>query len=185
MIEFELIKLSTRVSVGGNLTKAQVPFIAERLIQDYLGESLADFKLCFERGAMGYYGEMQRLDGVTIGGWFKKYLDEKYEVAERELVKAKESHYTPPSELPSELIDNWLKSLKASNKKEIRPITDEDIKREGKQDYKRKATGYVPNPELIILNQKKREWMRKYFDPITSEPKTPDYPTFEEYIKTA
>src|SRR5688572_15223335 len=31
-VEFELVKLSSRVSVGGNLTTAQYPFIASELI---------------------------------------------------------------------------------------------------------------------------------------------------------
>src|SRR5688572_28773383 len=65
MIQFELIKLAELMSVGGNLNNAQVDFIAVQLIEMYPTESLADFKICFQRGAMGAYGQIQRMDGLT------------------------------------------------------------------------------------------------------------------------
>lgn len=91
-VEFELIRLSALVNVGSNLTDLQVNFIADELIQAYQNETLADFKLCFQRAAIGQYGDIFRLDGVVIGKWMKAYLEEKYQVAESELMKEKESY---------------------------------------------------------------------------------------------
>jgi hypothetical protein len=94
-IEFELVNLAALMSVGGNLNRAQVPFIAEQLIELYPNESIADFKLCFTRGAIGLYGDIQRLDGITIGQWMKAYLEEKYEIIENKLRKEKDNIYAP------------------------------------------------------------------------------------------
>src|SRR5690606_14093924 len=77
-IEFELIKLSQLVSVGGNLNDAQVQFISEQLINRYPNESIADFKLCFERGITFRYGRIYRLDPTVIFEWMGCYLEEKY-----------------------------------------------------------------------------------------------------------
>lgn len=81
-VKFELIKLAERVSVGNNLTASQVEFIATQMVEMFPSESLADFKLCFERGAIGQYGEIFRMDGVVVRQWMQKYLDEKYQVVE-------------------------------------------------------------------------------------------------------
>src|SRR5687768_8625592 len=50
-VEFELIKLAERINVGGNLTPAQIEFVALQLVGMYPNETIADFKICFERGA--------------------------------------------------------------------------------------------------------------------------------------
>lgn len=90
-IEFELIKLAERINASGNLTDGQVEFIAQQLAGLYPNETIADFKLCFERGASGAYGKIFKLDGVEIGNWMKSYLDEKYKVLEGELMKEKDN----------------------------------------------------------------------------------------------
>lgn len=88
-IEFELITLTTLVSVGGNLNDAMIQLIARELSEKHPTESIADFKLCFERGAAGRYGEMQRLDGPTIAKWMSFYLEEKYTTMEKFVQKEK------------------------------------------------------------------------------------------------
>ncbi len=100
-IEFELIKLSKLVSVGGNLNSAQVEFIATQMVEFFPNESLADFKICFERGCMGQYGEVFRMDGIVLRKWMEQYLDEKYTIVEENLVKEKDNLYAP-SEPPKE-----------------------------------------------------------------------------------
>jgi len=89
MIEYELAILASRMVTGGNLTDDLVDFVSAQLMEMFPTESIADIKLCFERGSMGKYGDIQRMDGVTIGGWMAMYLDEKYDQAERELAKQK------------------------------------------------------------------------------------------------
>lgn len=78
MIELQLARLASLMVTGGNLNDAMTDFISSELMDLYPTESIADIKLCLERGAMGRYGEIQRMDGVTIGLWMGKYLEEKY-----------------------------------------------------------------------------------------------------------
>src|SRR5687768_10746280 len=68
-IEFELVKMSSLISVGGNLNDAQVQFIATQMVEMFPNESLADFKLCFQRGCIGQYGEIYRMDGIVLRQW--------------------------------------------------------------------------------------------------------------------
>jgi hypothetical protein len=127
-IEFELIRVSSLVSVGGNLNNTQVQFIASELISLYPNESIADFKLCFQRGAMGQYGEIFRLDSNVIGLWMKAYVDEKYQVIESSLMQEKESHYFQLPE-KKDLADperhqQWLDKLKAATANGIKQAPD-------------------------------------------------------------
>lgn len=137
-IEFELVTLASLMSVGGNLNRAQVPFIAAQLIDLYPNESIADFKICFQRGAIGAYGDIQRLDGITIGQWMKSYLDEKYEVLEAQLMKEKENIYKPVEKDPDyDPVKHqaWIDKLKevCSVGNKVPEISDADIRRTGKE----------------------------------------------------
>jgi hypothetical protein len=134
-VEFELIKLSTLISVGGNLNNAQVEFIAVSLVDMFPNESLADFKLAFERGCMGQYGEIYRMDGIVLRTWMEKYLDEKYQHVEADLMKYKES----PHDLPInsghgpgfELAKQYAEKLAEGAK--IPKLTDHDIRQFGQE----------------------------------------------------
>jgi hypothetical protein len=95
-LAIELTKLASLVNVDErlNLQGHQIPFIASQLIDAYKNENLADFKICFERGAMGRYDDkLLRLDAAVIGKWMEKYLEEKYQVIERQLMNEKENPY--------------------------------------------------------------------------------------------
>lgn len=99
-IKAELIQLAGRISVSGNITPSQMEFIATQFVEMFPNESLADFKLCFERGCMGQYGEIFRMDGIVLRKWMEQYLSEKYEIIEQE-VKAQQkaeqdADYTGP-----------------------------------------------------------------------------------------
>jgi len=103
-IEFELIKLAERINVSGNLTTEQIEFIALQLIDQFPNESIADFKICFERGSSGAYGKIFKLDGVEVGAWMQKYLDDKYKVLENQLMKERDNQY---KRVPANV--DWLK----------------------------------------------------------------------------
>lgn len=155
-IEFELECLADLMSVGGNLNTAQVPFIASQLVEIYPTESIADFKICFRNGAMGSYGQIQRLDGITIRGWMEQYLDEKYQVMEDNLMKEKDDLYKPIvlTEKEKENIDvdkmleAYKQSLSVAETKKIRPLSEEEIEKEGAEDadpYKIWKERYLKN----------------------------------------
>jgi hypothetical protein len=79
-----------------NIQEHQIPFICKQLVDTYKNESLADFKICFERGAMGKYDDkLLRVDGAVITNWMNKYLEEKYQVIENKLMSEKENFYEP------------------------------------------------------------------------------------------
>lgn len=155
-IEFELIRLASLMSVGGNLNGAQVPFIASQLIELYPMESIADFKICFQRGSIGLYGDIQRMDGITVNTWMQKYLEQKYEVLEKKLENEKnlekqKVNFEPVINSPEtdNMVKEYLKSLKDVQVKAVRPITPEEIKKEGQDDpdamYKAYRENYLKN----------------------------------------
>lgn len=167
-IEFELVRLSTLISVGGNLNNAQVQFIATQLIELFPGESLADFKICFQRGAIGQYGEIFRMDGIVIRKWMEQYLEEKYTIVEEELKKSPDSMYKPQEvkthdERHSEHIAAWLKAVGDTGHK-VPGMTDDEIEKNGKKDPPKRSAytaGYtyfkVMDVEIFASTQEHAE----------------------------
>lgn len=157
-IEFELTNLAALMSVGGNLNRAQIIFIAGELINLYPAESISDFKICFKRGAIGAYGQIQRMDGITLREWMEKYLEEKYKVMEDILMREKENIYAPIKLTEQEqqhlidvdaLLNEYKATLKRFEPKAIRPMSEEEIKAEGQDDpdaaYKAYRENYLKN----------------------------------------
>lgn len=142
-IEYELELLADLMSVGGNLNSAQITFIAKNLVELYPSESIADFKICFNRGAIGTYGDIQRMDGITLRQWMEKYLEEKYTVMENILMREKENIYAPIKLTEQEkkhmidvdaMLNEYKATLKRFEPKAIRPMSEEEIKAEGQDD---------------------------------------------------
>src|SRR5688572_20387869 len=106
-IEFELINLADRINVSGNFTPAQVEFVASQLLRLYPDESLADFKICFERGAAGAYGKIFKLAGIEIGQWMAQYLDQKYQVLENQLREEKDTYKNVSVRTSSDWLQLW------------------------------------------------------------------------------
>lgn len=118
-IEFELIKMNALISVGNKLNDPQVQFIATQMVEFFPNESLADFKLCFQRGVMGQYGDIFRMDGIVLRGWMEKYLDEKYQVIEHELMTEKDITH-PHQKTELNVYEYWMKHNDV--KEGIRPV---------------------------------------------------------------
>jgi hypothetical protein len=186
-VEFELVKLTSLVSVGSNLNDSQIQFIADQLVDMFPAESLADFKICFERGCMGQYGEIFRMDGVVLRKWMTQYLDEKYTIIEQKLIKEREAF---PHELPKEsevgpgrkLFDDYANSLKMGAK--VPDISDEEIRRTGQPEPpKKKAISYHSSPpEVSALIDLKVQYGRECTDKLTGKvlPGMPDFKTWAE-----
>lgn len=182
MVEFELVNLAGLMTVGGNLNIEQIRFIAASLLEEYPHESIADFKICFNRGAMGHYGDIQRMDGITINGWMKKYLDEKYRVLETQLMKERDDHYKPvvPENSERDWLAEWQNALdQFEHSKAVRPITDDEIKNEGKAKPQRDVYAYNASEAEIMLRES-REQLWKFQEMAVRE----RHPEFtEEQIK--
>ena len=136
-VEFELVKFSTLLNVSGNLTDSQVTFIADQLIQKYPNESIADFKLCLTRGLTGNYGDIYRMDSIILFGWMEKYLEEKYQVLENQLMKERDTPYNPqpPSKSIIDWTAKWLESIQDKKKgpSTVQSIPKNKVLLEGKE----------------------------------------------------
>lgn len=184
-LEFMLIDLASLMSVGGNLNKAQVPFIARHILEIYPNESLADFKICFQRGAIGSYGEIQRLDGITIRGWITKYLDEKYTIVEDLLMREKENLYSIRTDIPEDInrmLETYKQSIKSIDVRAIPTLTDEEAGEEGQPEPKKKK--YIQNDNAPYLSAKKIEYGRLYSDKVLlNGGLVKDAPLFSDWLK--
>jgi hypothetical protein len=88
-IEARLIWLVSQLNVANTMTPQQIDFASETLLERYPTESLADFVLCFKRGAQGYYGSTyHQLDTSVIMGWMANYIEEKAMYVERDVTKS-------------------------------------------------------------------------------------------------
>lgn len=172
-IEYELVKISQLVSVGGNLNDAQVQFISDQLVTRYPNESIADFKLCFERGITFRYGRIFRLDPTVIFEWMGLYLNEKYQVVEEKLMKEKDEYYriTVDPKLTEDVADKYITQMLAALKpdKVVSGITEEEIRQEGQQRPKRKPYPSMP-ASLIRQRELHDQWIRECFDIYTGKP---------------
>lgn len=189
-IEFELINLAERINCSGNLTSGQVDFIAKQLLGMYPKESLVDFKLCFERGAMGNYGKIFKLDGIEIKNWMDQYLNEKYEVLENQLMKEKDELYKPvPQTLTEEIKDQqtkerlaaWLAQIKAIETKAVLPMSEKEVRSEGQERPKKQMY-----PSSTESEHRKhdlhRQWALENHDLYTGDP-LPTWISEEEWLK--
>lgn len=161
-VKLELIKLSERISVSGNLTEPQLEFIATQLVEMFPNESLADFKLCFERGCIGQYGEIYRMDGIVLREWMKQYLFEKYEVIEAEIKQQKSTEEPDGNEGPGyREFKEWAKTMAESTK--VPGMTDADYRKYGREEpfMNSKTAGYkyfqVKNIQVLALTQEHAE----------------------------
>lgn len=114
------------VNVGKKMGEQQILETAMLILDEYWMLTLADINLVFQRAKKGHYGELyDRLDGIVILSWFKKYFDERCETAEnvsmREHEKLKtdgsERSYGKAKELISEAANQYKKDQLLSLKK--------------------------------------------------------------------
>lgn len=193
-VEFELIKLAERINVGGNLTDGQIQFIASQLVETYPNETIGDFKLCFERGSSGQYGKIFKLDGVEVGNWMKVYLDEKYQVLERQLMKEKDDFYTYAKQ-HTDWLKLWEESIKKTDAEggvkttsknihylnQLRGMTPEEVEVKGQEKPKYEAYP-VSSIAEIEKHELHLEWARRNFDTRTGD-KLPTWKPEAEWVE--
>lgn len=192
-VEFELIKLAERINVSGNLTDGQIQFIASQLVETYPNETIGDFKLCFERGSSGQYGKIFKLDGVEVGNWMKAYLDEKYQVMEKQLLKEKDDFYRYAKQ-NTDWLKLWAESIQKTDAdggvkttsrnmtflNSIKGMTDKEHEEKGKEKPK-----YEPYPVSSLAEVQKHElhleWARTNHDVRTGD-KLPTWKPEKEWL---
>lgn len=163
-LKAELVQMAGLISVSSNITPAQMEFIATQLVEMFQNESLADFKLCFQRGCIGQYGDIYRMDGIVLRGWMEKYLDEKYQIVETEVKKEQQEQnskadYSGPG---YEKFKQWAKELSDSTKK-VPGMTDKDVRKFGQEKPARNTvtSGYtyfnVRGVEILATTQEHAE----------------------------
>lgn len=170
-LAIELTKLKSRVNIDDrlNLQASQMPFVCAQLIDLFPNESLADFKICFERGAMGRYsnGKLLRLDGATLADWMRAYLDEKYSVVEDRLMREKDKSVYEPSKETAD-VDKWLAKWKES----IGFKPSEKTPQREVSDYEKAKMKYQPpSPNELKKKYYHAEWIKENFDAISGKPK--------------
>jgi hypothetical protein len=182
-VEIELVKLADRLSVSGNMSDGQIVFLSSTLIETFPNETLADFKICFERGAVGRYGNIFRMDGIVLMEWMKKYLDEKYQELEDQLMKEKDHPYIPtgPEKIgfapikngmpaPPEVAQKYIDEMAAQFKpQKEHGFTEDDIKELGQEKPVRRGASYVPQPstwEPKTWERSMRQWIKDEYGNI-------------------
>jgi hypothetical protein len=161
-VKAELAKVAARISVGGNMTPAQMEFAATQLVEMFHNESLADFKLCFERGCIGQYGDIFRMDGIVLRKWMEQYLEEKYQVKEDALTKEKnvEKKVVAP-ELSDERLEQWKQLVdKADGFKKPPVLTEEEIQTEGQEKPASETFNYDESEAAISLREAREKLWR-------------------------
>lgn len=146
------------------MNNAQIEFVATQLVEMFPNESLADFKLAFQRGCIGQYGEIFRMDGIVLRGWMEKYLDEKYQAVEAEVKKEKQSEQSTEYEGPGrKLFDEYAKKLADEAKMRVPAMDDKDVRKYGQEKPVRNTitSGYkyfnVRGVEIYAVTQEHAE----------------------------
>ena len=104
------------LNVKGEITAAQVDFVAEHITDKYHYLTLADVVLCLKTGVSGGFGEVfGRLDVQVVCKWFEKYEAARMDEAEsRAYARHKEAvsgnHIPEAGKMPDwfrEFSENW------------------------------------------------------------------------------
>lgn len=179
-IEFSLIQAMAMLNLNLTIKESQYPFIVRELVDTFPNESIEDFQLCIKNGVTGKYGKIYNVDLSVLATWMGEYLDEKYQYME--------SHKEPENNEPIPDVDYQ------AFKQRQQAMIDRD-KEEAMAEFNRKKSQalkefgyfkakneYKPDPEKgkeILLRQ---EWIRRNFDPLTSEKKE-GWVDFDEWKK--
>lgn len=185
-----VLKYARLLTCSGNLQEGHALTIADALVEEYPYQSLTDFNIMLLRGTRSRYGVPYRFDISVCFDWMNKYIDEYYEECERMVKVGKVAEkVTNLPELSPEaservdlLLNQFLFDLDKTEAK-VKPITEEDIRREGKERVKRKGTNYLPNPELVVMQDMKLKYARLHTDLRTGKVKEGS-PSFDEWLRS-
>jgi len=172
----KILQASTMLHIGGNLLPHEPITIAQMLLNEYPTASMDDFSIMLQRGIMGRYGKVFGFDVSIVFSWMASYMGEWAEEKEKQLAKERnklsESVEPEPGQWSPEtekLVREFQEMLSGGQKK-VPAMSMKEIREEGQERPKeRRASSYIPNPEYAIMHQKKMQWMKETFHPITRE----------------
>lgn len=160
-LAIELTKLQSLINVDErlNLQEHQIPVISQHLLTNFKNENLADFTICFRNGAMGKYGQIFRLDGAVICDWMNKYLEEKYQVIENNLMKEKENPYENYAHLHKGSTIDWFEKWKESI-----GFTEKSPDNKTVNELERFKLGYKPPTRNDLLKRElHKQWIHENY----------------------
>ncbi|MCQ2202415.1 MAG: hypothetical protein MJZ27_10045 [Bacteroidales bacterium] len=116
LIKLQCVYLNEMLNLKRPLTEAMIDRIADDVMKEYYYLSMADVYLVFDRAIKGYWGEFYELVNVPmVEGWFRKYADERFEIAERRSIEEAESYKSAADDRGCKL-KNYIKSINKNTK---------------------------------------------------------------------
>jgi len=205
-LDLHLTAFVKSLNLKWTLSDSQISPIVEDLLYKYPNESLEDFMIVLRKARMGEFKDQDgnatiyRLDGAVIFGWMDKYLEQKYEVLERNLMSEKDQVHNSFVKAEKDYLQLWKDSIAYTEEEERKSgiknrttpktdmlrrklvgMTDEQIKEEGQA--KPKHNDYPSTPfEYGKMIDLKVQYGRECCDLYTGKPK-PGMPTFDEWLE--
>lgn len=115
---FLIIKrFNNLVNVGKKMNEDQMITLASDLYERFSCETLEDVMLFFKMARNGDFGDFYRLDSVVVLGWIPKYMDQKAEVFEKEIINQKNQRQRQEEEVGKEMSEENRTKLEELTKK--------------------------------------------------------------------
>lgn len=148
-----LVKLIARVNVAHSMDTHQKNFAIDTILERYPNESLADFILCFRRGAQGFYGSSyHQLDTSVIMGWLEDHFTEKAIYLERDNTNSRKAEEYAEVDYAA-----FSERLEEERRKELEAKI---LKVEKQADEKEFVEAYVPpTPAEILARENHRLYL--------------------------
>ena len=179
-----LLRIAKKYQIP-NFDEESALLLAEDTLERYKYDLVEVLVRCLELPP--HTGEKNwRLTPDTINEWMAITLEKQAETREREISKekAKTVEFTVLDDLSPEtrkMVQDYLDSL--SGPKMVQAMTEEDVKKYGKERIKKdaKSLGYVPpNKEYLIEKELKRRYYLECYDKNTGKP-LDNWMSFDEW----
>ena len=94
-----------QLNISKRMNQQQVRTAAEIISGEYYYLNLADFKLCFQKGISGEYGQIfDRVDISVLCDWLRQYTEHRSEAAEQSSISAHQERKTAPTKWNQEAL---------------------------------------------------------------------------------
>lgn len=153
-------RLAASINLNNNLNDFQIKVIVEDLYDRYHNESLEDFMLMFKKARQGEFGTIYTLHSAVVFEWMTKYLEQKYQVIEDNLMRERDEEYRKygrnivvPENMDRDHLAEWAEAIAGVSANGIRPLTEEEIQEEGQEKPKREVHKFDRTEAQIRINE--------------------------------